>query len=1000
MNKVLLLLSFLCLGMISSNAQRVSNAHSHRNCAAHEHEQKLIDQDPNYAMIREAIERETEQFVANYDGSSQRAVITIPIVFHIVHNGDAIGTGENISDALIMAQLDQINQDFRKLNTDAGSVPSAFQGLHADTEIEFCLAQIDPSGNPTTGIIRHNLGQASWTMNTFDASAKPGTIWDRDLYLNFWTARFGGGDSGLLGYAQFPGGAANTDGVVHGFSTVGSLATPNPDGGIYGNGRTATHEIGHWLNLRHIWGDSNCGNDFVADTPTQQTSNGGCPSFPSVTCSNGPNGDMFMNYMDYVQDNCMHMFTEGQKTRMLAALNGTRSSLLTAAAIKCNTPSSAPQIQFEVANASVTEGTSCGTKDVTVDVVISGAPDNTETISVNIGGASTATNNDDFTATISGITFTTSSTSSSTQTVTITIDEDAVVESDETVVLTLSLAGTSNATLGANSTYTLTVSNDDIAPVPGTGGTTTTTLVNADFEGGVNGFTTYEVTANQGFQLGSNATSGSTNLAFSGNTTDYFYINDDGQGQTADNSELYLDAPTNLDFSTFTSASITFDYAYYNGAYNGVQETFQLQVATAANTTYTLVPGGDLPASGSDPDALTWTTVTVDLTPYVGDPSVSLSWLYSDGTGWNYGAAVDNVVVTGVTGTPSSAIQVPTSASYANADLGPNQTVHFYDATTGNIMCTIENTTAHDYGCTQVRIERAGTANTFYNYSNNNAGSDVDLADKHFEVTPEFNNPTGAYNITLYYEASEVSGWASANDGGYGAITTMYKSSGAITSSSTLELSGTSAVAFGSDWTFTAPFSTGFSSFSIGAGTNPLPVELLSFTGKHLGEKGNQLDWITATEENVSHFEVERSIDGINFGSIGQVEARGNSATELDYDFLDAKPANGVNYYRLRMVDLDASFEYSNIISLKSLRELDITISPNPTRGSISLVFSQEIEGNTQIQLIDVAGRTVMNQEIMVNGTYELNMEQLTSGTYFIRITNGNLTFEDKILKL
>jgi hypothetical protein len=144
-----------------------------------------------------------------------------------------------------------------------------------------------------------------------------------------WVCNFGGASSSLLGYATFPTDAGTfKDGVVMGYKYFGVNPTV---GGVYGYGRTATHEVGHWLNLRHIWGDATCGNDLVSDTPTQSTSNGGCPTFPHVTCSNGVNGDQFMNYMDYVNDQCMNMFTLGQKARAQAlfAAGGARVSLLT-----------------------------------------------------------------------------------------------------------------------------------------------------------------------------------------------------------------------------------------------------------------------------------------------------------------------------------------------------------------------------------------------------------------------------------------------------------------------------------------------------------------------------------------------------------------------------------------------------------------------------------------------------------------------------------------------
>ena len=147
-------------------------------------------------------------------------------------------------------------------------------------------------------------------------------VWDSKKYLNIWVCNLSGS---TLGFAQFPGGPESTDGVVVDYLYFGSIGTATAP---YDLGRTLTHEVGHWLNLRHIWGDSYCGNDFVDDTPTQQTSNSGCPSFPHISCNNGPNGDMFMNYMDYTHDDCLIMFTNGQKNRMIAALLNSRSELL------------------------------------------------------------------------------------------------------------------------------------------------------------------------------------------------------------------------------------------------------------------------------------------------------------------------------------------------------------------------------------------------------------------------------------------------------------------------------------------------------------------------------------------------------------------------------------------------------------------------------------------------------------------------------------------------
>jgi PKD repeat protein len=285
-----------------------------------------VAMDPSRAVRLAEIEQQVQSWIAKNGNRRGGNVITIPIVFHVVHNGQAIGTGPNISDAQVLSQIDVLNEDFRRLNADSINTPAPFQAVASDCEIEFCLATLDPSGQPTSGIHRYNGGQSAWDISSADGTLKPATIWDRDDYLNIWTVNLGGG---LLGYAQFPGGSANTDGVVIGYQYCGRYPD-NPNVNDYNLGRTATHEVGHWLNLYHIWGDDGTactGSDLVGDTPNQADEHFGCPTFPAVSCSNGPNGDMFMNYMDYTDDDCMNIFTTGQKNRMRAALNTTRLSI-------------------------------------------------------------------------------------------------------------------------------------------------------------------------------------------------------------------------------------------------------------------------------------------------------------------------------------------------------------------------------------------------------------------------------------------------------------------------------------------------------------------------------------------------------------------------------------------------------------------------------------------------------------------------------------------------
>lgn len=282
-------------------------------------EQIQLENPAEYQSIMQA-RQDLEAFVANGGGQNNgRAVTIIPVVFHVIHDGELEGTGSNISDAALQSQIDILNEDFRKQNADIVDVVSQFQSIAADSEVEFCLATVDENGNPTDGINRYQYSGAPWTQGSFN-TVKSQTYWDPDKYLNFWVCEL---NSGLLGYATPPGGFASRDGVVVGYQYVGrpphNIHTNN-----YNNGRTATHEIGHWLGLRHIWGDGDCSNDDgVSDTPNQDGSNSGCNT-TRTTCGSLDNTQ---NYMDYSFDRCLLMFTNGQKNVMQGVLNSSRSDL-------------------------------------------------------------------------------------------------------------------------------------------------------------------------------------------------------------------------------------------------------------------------------------------------------------------------------------------------------------------------------------------------------------------------------------------------------------------------------------------------------------------------------------------------------------------------------------------------------------------------------------------------------------------------------------------------
>lgn len=318
---------------VIQNAKRTPSGHI--RCVTTEMEDLQREANPNLKSKEEYSEW-LEQLIKNNqnNNSTNKASRNIPVVVHVIHNGDALGSGENISDAQVMSQITVLNADFSATNSDFNST-SYFNSVKTNMDIQFCLAKTDPNGQPTTGINRVNYGTASFGQSATQAM-KAATQWDPTKYFNIWVVRFGGDLNGVLGYAQFPNsGAANTDGVVIGynyFGTTGAVSAP------YNKGRTATHEVGHCFGLYHIWGDESAcaADDNVADTPQQKGENYGCPSYPQTTqsggrCSTSDPSSMYMNYMDYTDDACMYMFTAGQKARVDAVLASAprRASLLT-----------------------------------------------------------------------------------------------------------------------------------------------------------------------------------------------------------------------------------------------------------------------------------------------------------------------------------------------------------------------------------------------------------------------------------------------------------------------------------------------------------------------------------------------------------------------------------------------------------------------------------------------------------------------------------------------
>lgn len=318
MKKTLVLLAGVVLFSISCNKSTSDEklpdsdepTASVRKCSSNDVLQQQLMEDPTLQARMNSIEDFTREVIANpVQYRLVNGVVEIPVVFNVLYRT----TEQNVSQAQLQSQIDVLNEDFSATNADYNLTQTYNSVKSGNIAVRFVLDQV----------IRRSTTKTSWSTN--DAMKKAGqgiAPTSPTTKLNIWVCNMGGG---ILGYAQFPGGSSSTDGVVlddNATGRIGTAATP------FNKGRTATHEVGHWMNLRHIWGDATCGTDLVGDTPTHNTANYGCPAAGHLSTCAGTPVEMTMNYMDYTDDACMYMFSLGQKTRMLAvfASGGPRNS--------------------------------------------------------------------------------------------------------------------------------------------------------------------------------------------------------------------------------------------------------------------------------------------------------------------------------------------------------------------------------------------------------------------------------------------------------------------------------------------------------------------------------------------------------------------------------------------------------------------------------------------------------------------------------------------------
>ncbi len=738
------------------------------------------------AWLANEIESQKTERIKN--NRSINAVYNIPVVIHIIHNGDCVGTGENITDSQAISQLTVMNNDFRRLASTPGGTNST--GLAVDTEINFILAKRDANGQPTTGIIRHEItpysnsvadgsSGADWETRTDVETMKANTQWDPTKYLNMWIIRPGGlslnngGLSGLLGYAQFPdatglgglnasGGAANTDGVVCAFDSMG---TKNLNDGTfllnpgYDEGRTMTHEVGHWLGLRHIWGDDGCpsaatnvatNEDYVADTPAAANPNYTCGVVNSCPA---PGNDQVQNYMDYTPDACMDTFTAGQKSRMQTIMAGAaRRSTLNASQGGTAPALSGVYFKPSTTNCSITEATNCSFTDYNFPIGITKAPTASTVLTFTVNAASTASNNTDFQIITPSVTFAPGDATD--KTLTVRIFNDGFVESTETIVI----GGTLNANGGDGvliADYNLTkikVIDTDVVP-----STNTNSIVfSENFDPSVNPRTISDLDGDtrNWILAGGNATFASYGI--NGNFM-------------ASQSWTNATGPLNPDnLLTFTNpiaipASGTNTLSFRIGANDAgfPAENYAVYVTTS-NVNNTIIASTPVIQETLAVGA-TSEIRTINLNPALAGQNVYLSFRHFNCTDQNV-LMLDDITISNSSTAGASAIQtsVNTATAYQTSIKGSG-TIYAKDTATAKLMADVTNSTTFDYGCvnTSVSRDQATAGAAAVNYGSGTANNLKVLA-KTFTITTANNSPTSAGTIKFYFTDAEIAAWEAA----------------------------------------------------------------------------------------------------------------------------------------------------------------------------------------------------------------------------------------------
>jgi Secretion system C-terminal sorting domain len=461
------------------------------------------------------------------------------------------------------------------------------------------------------------------------------------------------------------------------------------------------------------------------------------------------------------------------------------------------------------------------------------------------------------------------------------------------------------------------------------------------------------------------------------------FINSDAAGINFNIFEMdqsLISTPFNT--TGMAEIKLSFDeyFQIYNGAFNTLNETAKVDVwdgttwqnvSTQSETTGTI-------GSWTEPNAR-----IISIPIAYANAAMKIRFRYH--AEFDFWWAIDNVKIIG--NLPTQVQSVVNTPNPATAYLGPNCTAVFYDPSSGDLIAKIKNLSSHDYGCTTVEVDRAGVGQIPWI-------GPYKISAKSYKVTPTTNNLNGQYQITLYFKNAEIVG---------NTVKSIGKSSVNINSGNNIYYASAQVgTVFNTDYSYTATFDSGFSGFGLSDAqpvVGPLPVKLISFEGKNI-EEGNQLNWLTAEETNNDYFLIERADNAKDFKTIGQIKGKGSTKENNNYAFLDADYQVGINYYRLKQLDIDGKYGFSKTIAVEVTSKNQISISPNPVQALMTISVPDSKDEMIEIRLINSAGMESMRGKAKVkNETISLNIDRLSAGLYFVIVKSKNKESTFKIMK-